>query len=376
MQRRQFLQGLCAAAGLPSWTQKSYADYAPPHYDPLIKSGEIHDPRSQIKKNRAPHQSSMSRKLITGRSRVIAKAAAFMLMTAVTSHTAIPIQVATPVPSPATANLEHVVIAVRDLAVATTSYERLGFTVTPGGKHPSGGTTGNGVFFANGTYLELLTFYDREKAADLAKSLEGHEGPRSIAVEVSSAAVIRDSLHAAGIESAEPTKGKWESSSPVTKEWLTIDPKPALPGNIFFIDYLRTSQSHPNTATGIRSVWVKVKNLPEATHTFERLGFSVGKQTQAPRFGVVVQEVTLGKASLMLMMAKEKRTESHADEATAGSGIVCLSIMVQDLEATRAVIKARSGQTLEVYKGIYGNSVSIPANLAHGIAIEFVQNAR
>jgi len=170
-----------------------------------------------------------------------------MLMTAVASPTAIPIQAAPPVPSPATANLEHVVIAVRDLAVATTSYERLGFTVTPGGKHPSGGTTGNGVFFANGTYLELLTFYDREKAADLAKFLEGREGPRSIAVEVSSAGAIRDALLAAGIESAEPTKGKWESSSPVTKEWLTIDPKPALPGNIFFIDYLRTSQSHPNT---------------------------------------------------------------------------------------------------------------------------------
>ena len=78
----------------------------------------------------------------------------------------------------------------------------------------------------------------------------------------------------------------------------------------------------------------------------------------------------------MLMMAKEKRTEGHADEDTAASGIVCLSIMVQDLEATRAVIKARSGRTLEVYKGIYGNSVSIPANLTHGIAIEFVQNAR
>src|SRR5579864_700952 len=179
--------------------------------------------RSQINKNRAPQKSPMSRKLITGRSRVIAEAAAFMLMTAVTSHTAIPIQAATSVPSPATANLEHVVIAVRDLAVATISYERLGFTVTPGGKHPSGGTTGNGVFFSNGTYLELLTFFDREKAADLAKFLEAREGPRGIALEVSSAVAIRDALHAAGIEGAEPTKGKWESSSPVTKEWLTVD---------------------------------------------------------------------------------------------------------------------------------------------------------
>jgi catechol 2,3-dioxygenase-like lactoylglutathione lyase family enzyme len=298
-----------------------------------------------------------------------------MLMTALASHTAIQIQAGPPVRSRTTANLEHVVIAVRDLAVATTSYERLGFTVTPGGSHPSGGTTGNGVFFSNGTYLELLTFYDREKAADLAKFLEGREGPRSIAVEVSSAVAVGESLHAAGIEGTEPTKGKWESSSPVTKEWLTIDPKPALPGNIFFIDYLRAGQSHPNTAIGIRSVWVMVKNLQEATHTFERLGYSVGRQIHAPRFGTVAQEVTLGKASLMLMMAKEKRTDNDHED-TSGSGIVCLSIMVQDLEATRAVIKARSGRTLAVYKGIYGNSVSIPANLTHGIEIEFVQNAR
>ena len=159
-------------------------------------------------------------------------------------------------------------------------------------------------------------------------------------------------------------------------EWLTIDPKPALPGNIFFIDYLRASQSLANTATGIRSVWVMVKSLQEATRPFERLGFSVGKQIHAPRFGTVAQEVTVGKASLMLMAATKKWTESHADEDAAGSDIVCLSIMVQDLEAARAVIKARSHKTLDVYKGIFGDSVSIPANLAHGIEIEFVQSAR
>lgn len=317
----------------------------------------------------------MSPKIIIGRSYIFAEAPALillMLMTAIASHTAIQIQAAPAVPSPTTANLEHVVIAVRDLAVATASYERLGFTVTPGGSHPSGGTTGNGVFFSNGTYLELLTFYDRQKAADLAKFLDKREGPRSIGVEVSSAAAIRDSLREAGIEGAEPTKGQWESSAPVKKEWLTIDPKPGLPGNIFFIDYLRASQSHPNTATGVRSVWVMVKSLQEATHSFERLGFSVGKQIPAPQFGTVGQEVALGKASLMLMTAKEKGTESHAHEDSAGRDIVCLSIMVQDLEAARSVIKARSGRALEVYKGIYGESISIPADLTHGIAIEFV----
>ena len=317
----------------------------------------------------------MSSKIITGRSCAIAKAA-FTLTTVIASYAAIQIQAAPPVPSQTIANLEHVVIAVRDLAVATASYERLGFTVTPGGKHPLEGTTGDGIFFSNGTYLELLTFYDREKAADLAKFLEQREGPRSIALEISSATAVRDSLRAAGIDGAEPTKGKWESPSPVTKEWLTIEPKPALPGNIFFIDYRRTSQSHPNTATGIRAVWVMVKTLQEATHTFERLGFSVGHQIQVPQFGTLAQEVTVGKASLMLVTAKEKTTDSHFDADTPGSDIVCVSIMVNDLEATRAVIKARSGRTLKVYKGVFGDSVSIPANLTRGIAIEFVQSAR
>ena len=318
------------------------------------------------------------RKAIKLKSGILAKMTgmALMLMAAIASQTAIPIQAAPPAPSPTTATLEHVVIAVRALAVATTSYQRLGFTVTPGGNHPSGGTTGNGVFFSNGTYLELLTVYDREKAADLAKILEEREGARSIALEVSSEGAIRDALHAAGIEGSEPTKGKWESSSHVTKEWLTVDPKPALPGNIFFIDHLKVGQSHSNTAIGIRSVWVMVKNLQEATHTFERLGFSVGAQIHEPRFGNVVQEVTSGRTSLMLMLAKEKRTDSNDYEDVAGSGIVCVSIEVQDLEVARAVINARSGRILEVYKGVYGNSVSIPANLAHGIRIELVQNAR
>lgn len=318
---------------------------------------------------------NVSYKIIPGRSWVIASAV-FMLTMAIAPDFAIRIEAAPPVPSTTSANLEHVVIAVRDLAVATASYERLGFTVTQGGKHPTGGTTGNGVFFSNGTYLELLTVYDREKAADLAKFLEQREGPRSIAVEVPSADAIRESLHAAGIDGGEPTKGKWESSSPVTKEWLTIDPKPVLPGNIFFIDYLRTSQSHPNTATGIRAVWVMVKSLQEASHRFERLGFSVGRPIEAPQFGTLAQEVMLGKGSLMLLTTKEKSTDSHADTDAAGSHIVCVSIMVKDLEAARAVIKARSGRTLEVYKGIYGDGVLVPANLTHGIAIEFAQDAR
>lgn len=166
-----------------------------------------------ISENRVQPESTMRRKIITGRSYVVAEAAALLLMTAIASHTAIQIQAAPPVPSRTTANLEHVVIGVRDLAVATTSYERLGFTVTPGGSHPSGGTKGSGIFFSNGTYLELLTFYDREKAADLAKFLRNGRVP---AVSHSRyPRRLQSAIHSMRLVSKVPNRGKANGSPPL-----------------------------------------------------------------------------------------------------------------------------------------------------------------
>lgn len=55
--------------------------------------------------------------------------------------------------------LDHVVIAVRDLAQAVADYRTLGFHVLPGGEHPSPRTSHNAlVVFADGAYLELIAW--------------------------------------------------------------------------------------------------------------------------------------------------------------------------------------------------------------------------
>lgn len=54
--------------------------------------------------------------------------------------------------------IDHVVIAVNDLAVAAADYRALGFTVTPGGRHPGRATENALVVFADGAYLELITY--------------------------------------------------------------------------------------------------------------------------------------------------------------------------------------------------------------------------
>ena len=62
--------------------------------------------------------------------------------------------------------LDHLVILVRDLEIASADYQRLGFAVTPGGEHADGLTRNALVPFEDGTYLELVSFLDPEDPTD------------------------------------------------------------------------------------------------------------------------------------------------------------------------------------------------------------------
>ena len=57
---------------------------------------------------------------------------------------------------PANLRLDHAVIAVPDLVVAMANYEALGFTVRFGGEHPGRRTHNALIYFADGSYLELI----------------------------------------------------------------------------------------------------------------------------------------------------------------------------------------------------------------------------
>ena len=62
--------------------------------------------------------------------------------------------------------LDHLVILVSDLELASADYERLGFAVTPGGEHADGLTRNALVPFEDRTYLEIVTFLDPEDPTD------------------------------------------------------------------------------------------------------------------------------------------------------------------------------------------------------------------
>ena len=62
--------------------------------------------------------------------------------------------------------IDHLVILVEALEAAVAEYEELGFRVTPGGEHADGLTRNALVPFADGTYLELVSFVDPTDTRD------------------------------------------------------------------------------------------------------------------------------------------------------------------------------------------------------------------
>ncbi len=62
--------------------------------------------------------------------------------------------------------IDHVVVVVERLEEAIRDYTEVGFTVTPGGTHADGKTHNALIAFADGSYIELLAFLDREHSFD------------------------------------------------------------------------------------------------------------------------------------------------------------------------------------------------------------------
>jgi hypothetical protein len=61
---------------------------------------------------------------------------------------------------------DYLVILVSDLELALADYERLGFTVTPGGEHADGLMRNALVPFEDGSHFELVSFLDNEDPTD------------------------------------------------------------------------------------------------------------------------------------------------------------------------------------------------------------------
>jgi hypothetical protein len=130
--------------------------------------------------------------------------------------------------------IDHIVIVVNDLASASEQFETAGFTVTPGGSHPTG-TYNALISFSDGSYLELIAIENAElaKGHPWFERMAGKEGFVTFAVGADPLDYELERLASKGIVAVDRKDGararpdgqqlQWKSSA------LQSDPPVFLP---------------------------------------------------------------------------------------------------------------------------------------------------
>ena len=256
--------------------------------------------------------------------------------------------------------IDHVVIAVRDLARASTDYETLGFTVTPGGEHVTGGTHNALVSFADGAYFELIAFKepDRPQEHKWWAKFQNGEGTVDFALLATSLDVEGDRLSEAGLQVAGPIDGGRQRPDGQQLAWKTItlaaDDVP-LP---FVIEDLTLRElrvppgdaaRHPNGASGIAGLTLLVPDLDRASQAYAALLETEGEAVPPPIEGV-----------------------RRGRRFTFGSHWIELAEPEGDAAELHAQIRDRGAAPYEiVLGGVDARAAPLPPELTHAARIRF-----
>ena len=185
--------------------------------------------------------------------------------------------------SPPITGLDHLLIGVQHLELARDTWEKLGFTVTPRGRHIGWGTANYCIMFER-DYVELLGIVDPEKFTnDLDRFLEEREGALGLAFATTDAARAAAELQARGIAAEDPVELKRLLELPggdVEPAFRLVHLAPeATPGlGTFLCDHLSRDlvwqpqwTRHANTVLGIDGLFVVAQDIPALLPAYKLL---------------------------------------------------------------------------------------------------------
>ncbi|MDQ3693413.1 MAG: VOC family protein [Chloroflexota bacterium] len=193
--------------------------------------------------------------------------------------------------------LDHIVIGVHDLAAAAADFTQAGFQVTPGGEHSSGNTHNALVAFADGAYLELIAFKDRQidPAHKWGAQLAAGEGFLDFALlagdlDGEAARLARAGVVTGGVRPLGRLRPDGERI-----EWLLLSPDTSTHPLPFLIDDLTPRQrrvpggaatEHPLGVTGVAGVSLLVPDLLTTAEKFAALLDTPGREITSHIAGV------------------------------------------------------------------------------------------
>jgi hypothetical protein len=277
--------------------------------------------------------------------------------------------------------IDHAIVGVRRLDGAAETWRRLGFTLSPRGRHYGWGTANYCIMFAH-DYIELLGIVDPAQFTNnLDQFLATREGLLGLAFATADAPAARSALTARGVAVSGPHElARAIESEPGREDRLEFalvrpEPREAPALNAFLVEHrtpalLRRPEwlDHRNTATRIAVVTVVVEDPPALAGAYEKL-LGAGATTLTDD----TLAVHTGDAAIVFARADDLSL-LHPELAIpdlAPPYLFALRIAVHDLAAARRALAASNIAT----RGDRDDIVVVAPEDASGVALEFIGRA-
>jgi catechol 2,3-dioxygenase-like lactoylglutathione lyase family enzyme len=226
--------------------------------------------------------------------------------------------------------IDHVVILVEELETAIARYRTLGFSVTPGGRHPRG-THNALVCFQDGSYFELIAFWE---ATDDSHSFHRHRavGPGIIAyaLAVDGLEETVAALHSSGVHYGAPQSGARRRPDGAEIAWRMAFPVGADGPLPFLIEDVtdrvlrvpdREAAEHVNGVIGIARLLVAVDDLTAAIDLYAGLASAPGVREEEISFDQCARAAVLRIGAHWIELHAPQGSGPMADQLAArGAG--------------------------------------------------------
>lgn len=278
------------------------------------------------------------------------------------------------------AGIDHVIVAVRDLERAKGVWARLGFTLTPRGRHIGRGTANYCIMFGE-NYLELMGIADAADGVErLASFLARREGPMAAAfAPAGTAAQARDALLRRGLHPSEPralsrrTELPDETLNP--RFSLVTLPPDETPGLDSFLcshltpELMRRPEwlNHPNGVRRLDAIHVLVDNTAPLLGAYDRLlGIVQVTTTDA------VAAIHVGRQRIVFATPDDFRTMHPGldlDRGFALPGIAAIELGVAERAQTAECLTRAQIAFTRMPDG----DLAVPAQMATGAIVLFTE---
>lgn len=274
------------------------------------------------------------------------------------------------------AGIDHAIIGVRDLDQAKVAFEKLGFRVTPRGRHKGWGTANYCLMFEQ-DYLEILGIIDPKAFTNnLDTFLEGREGMMSLALQSTDPEATRTAWSDAKLK---PAKVKdlsrlLEPDTELQFKNVMLDSNKTAGVSLFACAHLTPEPmrqpgwtEHPNGAIGINAITILT---PEPKDFVEPMSRVFGEPSLTETDNTLA--VHTGRGVLLFatpddldMLHPQLKADLDQDKVS----IAVLSLRVRSLGAVADWLEHKGIQ----FKREASGAIGVSADNAHGVMLEFTE---